>query len=393
MGFCLCPGATARSRSLGRSPDSDAAASSSITKGNDEIGRRVQPHRWHCPRGSAPAGCRQLQPPEAAASRRSRSTSRYPERTLAHASPAPADLGRRRSAAPADNQSIGADTAGWFATLVVLLLVPADPLRPRRADDHFAAEAAAARDADIAVALLDHDSLADPGGAQRAVARVPDAGGAAVYRGRMMSSASYAALAEALSARGVTLRTGAAQYRRAHELPGWHQALAAVTPQAAWTQGAAPTTSTDQRSTSLQPGGPVPVTCPIGQSSRVSHGHSGTRAIPAHLRTRRSARGPADDLRSSRSSYASLALPDQAVPTHRCLQIFERVHRDDGRRAVSAQRAQFGVENLPVFGLALTARPRRAGATVGSRGGVLQLSAAHTFTTTLPCRVTLSRPS
>jgi hypothetical protein len=119
----------------------------------------------------------------------------------------------------------------------VLLLVPADPLRPRRADEHFAAEAAAARDAGIAVALIDHEALADSGGAQRAVARVPDADGAAVYRGWMMSSASYAALAGALAARGLRLRTGAAQYQRAHELPGWHQALAAVTPQAAWTDG------------------------------------------------------------------------------------------------------------------------------------------------------------
>lgn len=34
----------------------------------------------------------------------------------------------------------------------------------------------------------------------------------------------------------------------------------------------------------------MPVTCPIEQSSRVSHGYSGTRAIPTHLRTRRSAR-------------------------------------------------------------------------------------------------------
>jgi hypothetical protein len=67
----------------------------------------------------------------------------------------------------------------------------------RRPDDHFAAEAAAARDAGIAVALIDHDALADPGGAQRAAARVPDAGGAVVYFGWMMSSASYASLAAA----------------------------------------------------------------------------------------------------------------------------------------------------------------------------------------------------
>jgi hypothetical protein len=71
-----------------------------------------------------------------------------------------------------------------------MLIVPANPLRPRQADEHFAQEAAAARDAGIAVALIDHDALADPGGAQRAVARVPDAAELAVYRGWMMSPPS-----------------------------------------------------------------------------------------------------------------------------------------------------------------------------------------------------------
>jgi len=119
----------------------------------------------------------------------------------------------------------------------VLLLVSADPLRPRRPDEHFAAEATAARDADITVARIDHDALADPGGAERAVARVPDADGPAVHRGWMMNSNSYAALADALTAKGVRLRTDAAQYQQAHELPGWHAALAPVTPQAEWTDG------------------------------------------------------------------------------------------------------------------------------------------------------------
>jgi hypothetical protein len=84
---------------------------------------------------------------------------------------------------------------------VVLLLVPADPLRPRRADEHFAAEAAAARDAGHDVALIDHDALAEPGGAGRAVARVPVGGGTAVYRGWMLASGRYAALADAVAAK------------------------------------------------------------------------------------------------------------------------------------------------------------------------------------------------
>jgi hypothetical protein len=117
----------------------------------------------------------------------------------------------------------------------VLLLVPANPLRSRQPDEHFAAEAAAARDAGITVALIDLDALADPGGAQRGwrASRTPAA--RRVYRGWMMSSASYAGLAVALTARGARLRTDPAQYQRAHELPGWHPALAEVTPQAAWT--------------------------------------------------------------------------------------------------------------------------------------------------------------
>jgi hypothetical protein len=110
----------------------------------------------------------------------------------------------------------------------MMLLVPADPLRPRRPDEHFAAEAAAGKDAGLDVALIDHDALADPAGTGRAVARVPNAGGMAIYRGWMLRADQYAALAAALEARSLTLRTSAAQYQRAHELPGWHAALSSV---------------------------------------------------------------------------------------------------------------------------------------------------------------------
>jgi hypothetical protein len=118
-----------------------------------------------------------------------------------------------------------------------MILVPADPLRGRRADEHFAAEAEAARDAGLTVALVDHDALTEPDGATRGVRRVPESGGEAVYRGWMLRSQQYAAFAGALAERGVTLRTGAAEYQRAHELPGWSAALASVTPESVWTLG------------------------------------------------------------------------------------------------------------------------------------------------------------
>ncbi|HWS35953.1 MAG TPA: ATP-grasp domain-containing protein [Actinoplanes sp.] len=116
-----------------------------------------------------------------------------------------------------------------------MLLIPADVVRPRRPDEHFAAEARAARDAGVEVVLIEHDFR----DAEAAVARVPDGAGDLVYRGWMFTADRYAALAGALAARGASLRTGAAQYRQAHELPGWYATAAAagVTPLSTWTTG------------------------------------------------------------------------------------------------------------------------------------------------------------
>jgi hypothetical protein len=119
----------------------------------------------------------------------------------------------------------------------MMLLVPGDVLRPRRPDEHFAAEAAAAREAGLTVAVIDHDALAGGGDADAAVARVP-AGADAVYRGWMLRSSQYAQMALALAARDVTLRTSSSQYRRAHELPGWYAAAAGITASTVWTDGA-----------------------------------------------------------------------------------------------------------------------------------------------------------
>lgn len=119
-----------------------------------------------------------------------------------------------------------------------MLLVPGDPLRPRRPDEHFAPEAQAAREAGLTVAVVDHDALAEDDDAARAVASVP-AGDTAIYRGWMLRSERYAQFTQVLGERGVTVRTTGEQYRRAHELPGWYPTLAAVTPRSTWTTTAA----------------------------------------------------------------------------------------------------------------------------------------------------------
>jgi hypothetical protein len=53
----------------------------------------------------------------------------------------------------------------------------------------------------------------------------------------MLASAQYAALTDALTAKGTTMRTSPAQYRQAHELPGWYPRASTAHPGAAWTAG------------------------------------------------------------------------------------------------------------------------------------------------------------
>ncbi|MEH1101768.1 ATP-grasp domain-containing protein [Micromonospora sp. CPCC 205561] len=118
----------------------------------------------------------------------------------------------------------------------MLLIVPADPLRPGRPDAHFAPEARAAWEAGVEVTLVDHDALVRGEDMARAVSRMP-AESVAVYRGWMLRSERYAAFAAALAERGVALRTTGEQYRRAHELPGWYPDLLGWTPPSAWTAG------------------------------------------------------------------------------------------------------------------------------------------------------------
>ncbi|AGL18129.1 ATP-grasp domain-containing protein [Actinoplanes sp. N902-109] len=117
----------------------------------------------------------------------------------------------------------------------MILLFPADVLRPRRVDDHFAGEAAAARDAGFPVAVVDHDAIAR-GDATGAVTRVPG-DSTAIYRGWMLAGDRYAEFEAALATRAVRLNTDAQQYRRAHELPGWYAGLSAFTPPSLWTTG------------------------------------------------------------------------------------------------------------------------------------------------------------
>ncbi|WP_330294922.1 ATP-grasp domain-containing protein [Streptomyces sp. NBC_00503] len=117
--------------------------------------------------------------------------------------------------------------------MATTVLYCSDPLNERRVDSHFAAEAGALRAAGAATALIDHDALL-AGDAERAVARVPAGAGELWYRGWMIPARRYAELAAALRERGSALRVSPEAYRRAHELPGWYEAFAGLTPPSGW---------------------------------------------------------------------------------------------------------------------------------------------------------------
>ncbi|PJN22895.1 ATP-grasp domain-containing protein [Kitasatospora sp. CB02891] len=116
------------------------------------------------------------------------------------------------------------------------VILPSDPLLPRRTDPHFAWEAGLIRAAGGRPALLDHDALL-AGDVEAAVRRVPAGSGGLWYRGWMIPVARYAALAEALADRGCNLLTGSGEYAAAHELPGWYRTFEPVTPVSSWLPG------------------------------------------------------------------------------------------------------------------------------------------------------------
>src|SRR5262249_47136157 len=100
------------------------------------------------------------------------------------------------------------------------LIFPSDPLYPKRPDEFYAGEMAAAQAVGFACSLLNFEALVDaryPTEPLRrtAPAAVPEA---ALYRGWMLRPEQYHRLYEALAARNLMLITTPAAYRHCHYL-------------------------------------------------------------------------------------------------------------------------------------------------------------------------------
>jgi ATP-grasp domain, R2K clade family 3 len=123
------------------------------------------------------------------------------------------------------------------------VLFCADPLAASKVEPHFAEQAEVVRVLGGAVAVIDHDALM-AGDTRTALRRVPGGSRPWWYRGWMIPTPHYTLLANALAERGIELRVCPDQYRTAHELPGWHDMFAELTPESVWMPsrpGAAPT--------------------------------------------------------------------------------------------------------------------------------------------------------
>lgn len=127
----------------------------------------------------------------------------------------------------------------------MLLLYPADPLRPAQVDDDWREECDAAREAGFAVARFSVESFAEGRFSPRP-ALAPHT--PVLYRGWMLTPDRYADLARFVADAGAVMVTDAQRYRRCHHLPGWYARCADLT---AETVVVAPDEDLDARLASL----------------------------------------------------------------------------------------------------------------------------------------------
>jgi len=110
----------------------------------------------------------------------------------------------------------------------VHFLYPSDPLRTKKCDDFYAAEHAAVQAVGFETSIFPFEDFQS--GAFRPIPLVP-ANATIIYRGWMLSSAEYEALASAITQAGARPLTDIKTYLSTHYLPNWHSLIAEFTPE------------------------------------------------------------------------------------------------------------------------------------------------------------------
>src|SRR5258708_5394714 len=113
------------------------------------------------------------------------------------------------------------------------LLLPSDPLTPAAPDSFFASELEAITALGIRTGLLDLDALL-AGASARSVRRLGEGSEPVLYRGWMIPTAKYAALADAVVEFGCSLVITPESYTATHHLPRTYAILDGLTPRTTW---------------------------------------------------------------------------------------------------------------------------------------------------------------
>jgi len=113
-------------------------------------------------------------------------------------------------------------------------IFPRDVMQPSLPDAHFQSEADAARSLGCHVALVDHDAIV-AGDIATGIRGLHDVPGDSIYRGWMIPPHRYAEMETALVGSGLTLRTSAASFSKAHHLPNWFDTMRELAPFSVWT--------------------------------------------------------------------------------------------------------------------------------------------------------------
>jgi hypothetical protein len=113
-------------------------------------------------------------------------------------------------------------------TFSKILLVPSDPLNTRVVDDHFKRDTISARDLGWDVAVVDFDALVQ--GRHFKLRPAVDRQLLGLYRGWMLSPASYEHLHLIAQTSNIRLLTDPVAYEKGHMLPCWYETMRPFTP-------------------------------------------------------------------------------------------------------------------------------------------------------------------
>lgn len=142
----------------------------------------------------------------------------------------------------------------------MLIIYCQDVLHPRQPDEAYALEAQAAAALGLPWVLFDFEALVNSNNPAQAIRKIPtqEYEQLAIYRGWMLKPKHYAALYEALKAKGVCLINNPDAYRHCHYLPESYAVIESFTPKSVWLKLDGPPT-TEALVTTLQPLGDGPI--------------------------------------------------------------------------------------------------------------------------------------